>query len=366
MKNNINCKYCQNKNNGVLLTNKPQFGGENMKIQEIKKQAKIRFDGTCKVCRICNGVACAGEVPGMGGTGTGQSFINNIEALKSIKFKLETIHDAKESDMKVELFGQKLDAPILVAPITGSGLNFGGYLEESEYADIIVEGAVEANLMAMTGDTAKPEFYEYGLEAIKKFKIGIPTIKPRSVSGVIEKIELAEKIKVPAIAIDIDGAGLITMAMHGQPVGPKTENELKQIVESTSCPIILKGIMTAKEARLAVNAGVKAIVISNHGGRVLDSVMGVADVIEEIAAEVKGEVIILADSGIRSGMDVYKYLALGADMVLIGRPIITGAVGGKKDGVVTVLEQMKSELYKTMILTGSRNISEITRDKIFK
>jgi isopentenyl diphosphate isomerase/L-lactate dehydrogenase-like FMN-dependent dehydrogenase len=337
-----------------------------MDIKEIRELARKRYEGTCRVCKVCDGRACAGEVPGMGGAGTGKTFKNNIEALAKIQLKLRTLHDAKNPDMSVNVFGKKLSAPIMIAPITGSSLNFGGFLDEKAYAEIIVEGAKDTELMAMTGDTAKPEFYEYGLEAMDEIGIGIPTIKPREVDAIIEKIKLAEKVKAPAIAIDVDGAGLITMALLGQPVGPKNESELKRIVNSTDLPVILKGIMTKEEARLAVNAGAKAIVVSNHGGRVLDSVAGIADVLEDIADEVKGEILIMADSGIRSGIDVYKYLALGADVVLVGRPIITGAVGGGVEGVKLILDTMKNELYKAMILTGCSEISDISFENIMR
>lgn len=337
-----------------------------MEIKELRDNARKNYNGTCRVCKVCDGRACAGEVPGMGGAGTGSTFTGNVKSLAKIKLKLKTLHDAKNPNMSKTIFGKKLSAPIMIAPITGSSLNFGGYLDEKEYAEIVVEGAKKTGVLAMTGDTAKPEFYEYGLDAMKDIQLGIPTIKPREVEAVIEKIKLAEKINVPAIAIDVDGAGLVTMALLGQPVGPKSESEIKRIVESTDLPVILKGIMTKEEARIAVNAGAKAIVVSNHGGRVLDSVVGVSEVLEEIAKEVKGEILIMADSGVRSGIDIYKYLALGADVVLVGRPIITGAVGGKVEGVQLILDNMKNELYKAMILTGCSEIEDITVQNIYR
>ena len=153
---------------------------------------------------------------------------------------------------------------------------------------------------------------------------GIAIIKPWENANVIEKIKLAEKAGAFAIGMDIDACGLITLALHGKPVMPKTVEEIKEIVESTKLPFILKGIMTADEAKLAVEAGVAAIVVSNHGGRVLDQTPGVADVLQEIVEEVKGKVIILADGGVRSGADILKMLALGADAVLIGRPFVGG------------------------------------------
>ena len=335
-----------------------------MKVTEVRENAKKRFAGTCKVCKICNGIACAGEVPGMGGAGTGQSFINNIEALKKIKLKLSTLHDATDPVMNIDIWGNKLSAPIMTAPINGSSINFGGYLEESNFIELTASAANDMNLLAMTGDTADYECYKHGLTAIDNVGKGIPTIKPRDVDSIIERIRMAEKSNATAIAIDVDGSGITTMALSGQPVGPLNRKMLEQIIKSTELPVILKGIMTVKEAEIVVEVGAKGIVVSNHGGRVLDGVAGVAEVLESISDKVKGKIIIMADSGVRSGVDIYKYLALGADIVLIGRPIIIGAVGGGKEGVETILGSMKNELYRAMILTGCKTLREISTKNI--
>jgi len=118
---------------------------------------------------------------------------------------------------------------------------------------------------------------------------------------------------------------------------------------------ILKGIMTPEDARLSLEAGADAIVVSNHGGRVLDHTPGVAEVLPSVAESVKGKIFILADGGIRSGGDVLKMLALGADAVMIGRPFSVAAVGGLKEGVAKYLDQIRSELISTMILTGCQS-----------
>ena len=136
----------------------------------------------------------------------------------------------------------------------------------------------------------------------------------------------AEQASAPAVGIDIDGAGLATMAMKGQPVGPKTVGELKEIIQSTELPFILKGIMT-DEAIKAVEAGAADCGFQPRG-RVLDCTPGVAHVLPEIVSAVKGEVVIFADGGVRSGIDILKLIALGADSVLIGRPLAIAAVGG--------------------------------------
>jgi isopentenyl diphosphate isomerase/L-lactate dehydrogenase-like FMN-dependent dehydrogenase len=119
--------------------------------------------------------------------------------------------------------------------------------------------------------------------------------------------------------------------------------------------------MTPEEAEMAVDAGAAAIVVSNHGGRVLDHTPGVADVLGPIAQKVKGKLVILTDGGIRYGDDVLKLLALGADAVLVARPLIRGVFGGGKEGVAVILNRMKIELVMSMILTGTPRVIGVPR-----
>jgi len=336
-----------------------------MKFSELKKQARENLKGYCRVCPECDGYACAGEVPGMGGAGTASTFKNNVKDLKAVRLKLKTIHSAKDPIMDFEFFGNKLSFPILVAPVTGSVFNMGGFLSEEEYIQSAVQGSKNSNTLTMIGDSADLSMYEEGLRGLEKLKgKGAAIIKPRSNKDIIRNIKEAENIDISAVGIDIDGAGLITMALKGQPVGPKTVEELKEIVKSTELPIILKGIMTPEEAELAVEIGAKAIVVSNHGGRVLDHGDSSIQVLPEIARRVKGKIMILADGGIRSGVDAFKMMALGADAVFVGRPIIIGAFGALDKGVSMVLDKMKQELYQAMILTGAVDLESINKEKV--
>ena len=123
--------------------------------------------------------------------------------------------------------------------------------------------------------------------------------------------------------------------------------------------------MTQDEAELAVKAGVSAIVVSNHGGRVLDQTPGVAEVLPKIVEKVKGRIKILADGGVRTGVDVLKLLALGADGVLIGRPFVTATFGGGSEGVKEYVNLLKSELKSAMILTGCSSIDDIDKRIIY-
>lgn len=332
-----------------------------MEWNDLLQQARTHLKGYCRVCRVCDGRACAGEVPGMGGVGSGSSFEANVAALAKIQLNMRTIHDVRNPDTSLRCFGKALSLPVLGAPITGSSYNMGGFLAEDTFIGHMVQGCVDGGTLCMTGDGADPKMFISGLEAAQQAgDQGIAIIKPRSQEMVRSCIEKAEQADVCAVGMDIDGAGLITMALKGQPVGPKSSAELKELVGATALPFVVKGIMTADEAELCVSAGVKAIVVSNHGGRVLDATPGVADVLPEIASCCKGKVTIFADGGVRSGVDVLKMLALGADAVLIGRPLIVAAYGGGREGVAMYLQRIQNELIQAMLLTGVQSVTEVS------
>jgi 4-hydroxymandelate oxidase len=123
--------------------------------------------------------------------------------------------------------------------------------------------------------------------------------------------------------------------------------------------------MTVDDAKAAVDAGADAVVVSNHGGRVLDFTPGAATVLPGICEAVKGQITILADGGIRSGADVLKLLALGADAVMIGRPFSVAAIGGLQQGVVQYIEKIQTELAAAMVLTGVQNAKDVPKGIVY-
>ena len=128
---------------------------------------------------------------------------------------------------------------------------------------------------------------------------------------------------------------------------------------------LLKGIMTVKGARKALEAGAAGIVVSNHGGRVQDGVPATAEVLPGIAEAVKGQMAVLVDGGIRTGVDVCKALALGADACILARPYVTAVYGGGAEGVRVLTEKVKTELADTMTMCGVHSLAEIDREMIF-
>lgn len=338
-----------------------------MDIKELRNAAREMLKGFCNVCPICDGKVCSGEVPGMGGVGTGSSFRENLYALGRYKLNMRTIHDAKNPSVSISLWGEELAVPVLSAPMTGVSYNMGGKLTEEVFIDHIISGSRSAGTIGMCGDGADHSFYASGLKAISKNNgKGIAIIKPRLNEDIIKRIRLAEDAGALAVGIDIDGAGLVTMALKGQPVEPKNPKELEALVSSTKLPFIVKGIMTLSEARLASQCGAAAIVVSNHGGRILDHTPGAADVLPEIAQSLKGKITIFADGGIRTGADVLKLLALGADAVLLGRPLIIGAFGGGSEGVSFILNKIKGELVQAMLLTGCASAKAVSDSILMK
>ena len=166
------------------------------------------------------------------------------------------------------------------------------------------------------------------------------------------------------MAMDIDAAGLPFLKNLTPPAGSKSVEELAQIIKAAGIPFIVKGVMTVKGALKAVEAGAQAIIVSNHGGRVLDQCPSTAEVLPEIAEAVKGKVKIFVDGGIRTGTDIFKALAMGADGVLIARPFVTAVYGGGEEGVKVYIQKLAAELEDTMRMTGAMTLNDITSDKI--
>jgi len=142
--------------------------------------------------------------------------------------------------------------------------------------------------------------------------------------------------------------------------------DLEWIREFWKGSMVLKGILDPEDAREAVRFGADGIVVSNHGGRQLDGVLSSARALPAIADAVQGDLTILADSGVRSGLDVVRMLALGADGVLLGRPFVYALAAAGEQGVAHVLDLIASEMRVAMTLTGARAVGEISRESLVR
>jgi 4-hydroxymandelate oxidase len=139
-------------------------------------------------------------------------------------------------------------------------------------------------------------------------------------------------------------------------------DDLEWLLARTSLPVIVKGIVRADDARRAVEAGARGLVVSNHGGRQLDYAIASLDALPEVVQAVGGHVPVLLDGGVRRGTDVLKALCLGASGVLIGRPYLYALAVGGADGVRGMLEMLREEIALSMSLLGVRRLSELSQD----
>lgn len=321
----------------------------------------------CWVCKVCDGINCASSVPGMGGRGSGTSFQDNIKALALYKIVPRYIrnHNLKdfEADIRWKFLGLEFKAPIMTAPITGSITNMGGSITEWDYARESSKGAAYCGLLPTFGDGATEDKYRTGLFALQEVSGGIPFFKPRAnQKEIIKRMEEAEKAGAYAWGMDIDGISFKTMVDAKKATSPKSIYDIKLLASKSRLPFIIKGVLSIEDALLAAQAGASAIVVSNHGGRVLEGAPGSARVLPEIVKALQDkfpQVKILVDGGIRSGSDIFKMLALGAHGVLIGRPVAIAAVGTGRIGVRSLFHLYIEELQQTMRVLGMRNLSEV-------
>ncbi len=342
----------------------PTAGVPKLKIGDVLRVAREKLYPICRVCPECDGVACAGEVPGMGGIGSGQAFKNNYDELKKVELVMRTFHDVKKPDLTTEIFGYKLSMPVTSAVTGGVTYNMGGKMKEEEYVTAILGGCLDAGTLGWVADGIgdQMDVFERRIAVLKEHFAGraIVTIKPKTNPEIIKRFHMVEEAGGIAVAIDIDSAGRAARAVPGQTVEPKTPKQLEELAKSTKLPFIIKGIMTPEEARIAVEVGAGGIAVSNHGGRVLDYTPATVSVLPGIVAAVKGRVPVLVDGAVRRGQDVLKYLALGADLCLCGRPLVRGAHGGGREGVALMMEIMKQELTVAMTLTGVANTKRVS------
>ncbi|MBO4368806.1 MAG: alpha-hydroxy-acid oxidizing protein [Desulfovibrio sp.] len=335
---------------------------------DYKAKARELMQGFCRVCPVCNGRACIGEVPGMGGLGTGASFQNNVTALCKVTLNVTALHSVTEPDTSTNFLGTPLKMPVLAAPIGGAQFNMSKGFSEDDYIEAVVAGCEAQGSLGCTGDGVPPFIIDAAVKSLEKHK-GIPFIKPWEGKELYEKLDRVLACTPPAVGMYVDAAGLVTLRKMGRPVTPMSLEKLSEVIDyvhKKKTPFIVKGIMTAIDAEKAVQAGADGIVVSNHGGRILDHCPGTAEVLPAIAEQIRRRISVIVDGGVRTGTDVLKMLALGADIVLIGRPVCLASVGGGLEGVKQYFATIQQQLAQAMLLTGVGKISDITSAILYR
>lgn len=343
-----------------------------------QENAKKILNPSCKVCKICNGRACAGRFTNsleFGAKGNNGGFTYAVDQLAKVRIVLDPIHEDYEPDPSIDLFGKHFELPVFASPIalilTDYTFDSPYFNNNDKYADALLKGCWKGGGMAWLGDNKNKNYFEGQCAPIKETNgVGVPTIKPwANREEYWRKMEVAKECGAMAIATDVDAIGLgyqysgeIGNKNYG--VCSRTTSEIREMVERAGRPFIIKGIMSAKAAVKAAEAGVYGILISNHGGNVVENSLAPCDVIKEIKDAVGDSIKVFADGGVRSGEDVFKMLALGADAVGIGRPYVQAVYGGGEYGAQIYTHKIYWELVNIMRLTDCRTLKDINRDRI--
>lgn len=343
-------------------------------LEQVRDLARKKLKGICAAYPSCDGSfdkicqrEAYGKPIGLGGVGQGRSFRANAQALADVQFNMSVLGDHFEPDTSCSFLGVDLDFPVLASSTAGAQ-NYNDALDETQFCISVLKGSKEAGTIGLRGETwFYTEEDNPSLNAMKTCEgYGIPIFKPRSQDVLKRLIETAQNLGCKAVGIDLDGCGSTIMARHGQAVFKKNSKDIEELVNFTTLPFIAKGIMIPDEAQKCADAGASVISVSNHGGRVLDSTPGVATMLPLIRKKLGDCVTITADGGIRTGYDVLKMLALGADAVFLGRDIIRAAVGAGTLGVKLHLEHIKKILKKAMFMTGTKTVKRVDSKILFK
>ncbi|HWO40932.1 MAG TPA: alpha-hydroxy-acid oxidizing protein [Candidatus Eisenbacteria bacterium] len=289
------------------------------------------------------------------------TFHRNPRAFRRYLFRQRIFHDVTDPDTSIELFGCRLPLPAIVAPV-GSFSLIGPEAERE-----VAAGAERAGAMVFCSQAAKfgPKEWREASRAPLVFM----AYMNRGRDEVAQYAKLAEELGFVAVGITMDTVRPVKIGdevplstkdgkpRRGHPANPKDIEWMKRQV---ALPVVVKGIMSGEDARVAVAAGADALVVSNHGGRILDYNRAALEALPEVLEAVNG-IPVLLDSGIRSGGDIVKALALGAKAVLVGRPVAWGVSAFGARGVERVFAILSEEVKRVLTMTGTPGVEAVTQ-----
>ncbi|XP_052587837.1 2-Hydroxyacid oxidase 2-like isoform X1 [Peromyscus californicus insignis] len=317
----------------------------------------------------------------------GITYKENIAAFKRIRLRPRYLRDVSEVDTRTTIQGQEISAPICITPTAFHSMAWPdgerSTARAAQEADVCYITSTYASCTLEDIVAAAPRGFrwfqlyvqsdwELNRQLIRRvealgFKalvitVDVPILGKRR-WNIRNQLNLEAKVKLTDLRSPKERNSTLS-SPTSSPSASFCWNDLSLFQSMTQLPIILKGILTKEDAELAVKHNVQGILVSNHGGRQLDEVPASIDALTEVVAAVKGKVEVYMDGGVRTGNDVLKALALGAKCVFIGRPILWGLAYKGEHGVKEVLNILKTELHRSMTLSGCRSVAEISPDLI--
>ena len=313
----------------------------------------------------------------------------NREAFDQIRLRPKVLVDVEKTDTRVTLFGQEMPHPILLAPTARHRLSH----PEGEVAT--ARGASDAGATFVVASLSTRRLQDIAPAAKSPLWFQLYDLRKERREFVRGVVKEAEQFGCRAFIVTVDApvdgarnrvqrvadqlppgmetpyyqkanaaAGVVLPIMGS--MGSFTWEAVEWLLSLTRLPVVLKGIMNPDDADQAVRTGAAGIIVSNHGGRCLDTLPSSINALEPVVQKVAGRVPVLVDGGIRRGTDVLKALALGAKAVLIGRPYLYGLAVNGAEGVGKVVNILREEFQMAMALTGRPNIRSIDRSVLWK
>jgi isopentenyl diphosphate isomerase/L-lactate dehydrogenase-like FMN-dependent dehydrogenase len=321
-----------------------------------------------------------------GGAGDELTLRENVSAWEHWRLRPRVLNDVREVSTQAEVLGAPVDLPVLVAPVAYQRMAH----PDGEQA--MAAGAASAGtvMCLSTLSTTRPAevaaaahdgrrwfqlyaFEDAGVtralmeEAIEAGFEAVVVTADAPPGGNRERdrrnrFTLPQDLGTPSLSAAVGGGKALTieetfaLMNHGL-----TWGDVADLASECSVPVLVKGVLTAEDAELALEHGAAGVIVSNHGGRQLDRSLATADALPEIAEALEGRAALLVDGGIRRGVDVATALALGAGAVLVGRPALWGLAAAGADGVAGVLSLLREELELTLALLGCTAPSQLSR-----
>jgi isopentenyl diphosphate isomerase/L-lactate dehydrogenase-like FMN-dependent dehydrogenase len=293
------------------------------------------------------------------GVETGFILAHDRRILDRYTFRQQCI-DAIEATTQCHVLGLKLSTPVIMSAMT---MPIPAIMDDGLIS--VAQGLKESGSLMWTGTPIPQNLREI-------IATGVPVaanVKPfQDRRKMFDSIAQIQEAGVRWVGIEIDsGQGTkIRDRMMATDCSPLSLKEIKEIREKVSVPLILKGVLSTKDAQKSVDAGADAIVVSNHGSHTLDYLPHPLQVMDEIVAAVKGKIVIIVDGGFRRGSDVLKGLAFGASLVGLGRPILYGLSASGTEGVKGVIDGITHELKRIMTMVGTSEHGQIHRDVLIE
>ena len=324
-----------------------------------------------------------------GGSGEEYTLRANRHAFSRWNLRPHVLVDVSKVDLKTTVLRQEVPFPILLAPTSFQRLlhpdgELGAARAAAKLKTLMVAATVATTSLEKIAETSVPRWFQIyklldrqlteqlahrahnaGYTAIV-LTVTAPLLgrrlrDERNDFALPDHIDL-ENLRGSGLPVEVRGGlGSFFLSRHDPSL---TWQDIGWIKDLTPLPLVLKGVMTAEDTRRAVEFGVDAVIVSNHGGRQLDGAPATLDVLPEVVEAANGQIEVYIDGGIRTGPDIAKSLALGARAVLLGRPYLWGLAVRGEEGVAEVLELLRDDLQLTMTLAGLPSVRSINRTSV--